>query len=82
MSTEGIKTTVRERYGKAALQVVTGAKPGCCGGSCGESTEDPITSNLYTSAQTAALPAEAVLGFPRNGPYDERAADEIISDLK
>ena len=62
MSTEHLKTTVRERYGKAALQVAAGARTGCCGGgSCGASTEDPITSNLYSEAQTAALPAEAVL---------------------
>ncbi len=61
MSTEDIKTTVRERYGKAALQVVTGTKSGCCGGSCGTATDDPITSNLYTDAETATLPKEAVL---------------------
>ena len=61
MSTPDIKATVRERYGKAALQVTRGAKSGCCGGSCGVSTEDPITSNLYTDAETATLPAEAVL---------------------
>ena len=61
MSDHDIKATVRERYGKAALQVVTGAKSGCCGGSCGTSTNDPITSDLYTDAQTATLPAEAVL---------------------
>jgi arsenite methyltransferase len=62
MSTENLKATVRERYGKAALQVATGAKTGCCGGgSCGTSTDDPITSNLYSDAQTATLPAEAVL---------------------
>ena len=61
MSTQDIKTTVRERYGKAALQVASGTKTGCCGGSCGVSTEDPITSNLYAEAETATLPAEAVL---------------------
>ena len=32
MSTENLKATVRERYGKAALQVATGVKTGCCGG--------------------------------------------------
>ena len=61
MSTQDIKTTVRERYGQAALQVKTGAKSGCCGGSCGTSGEDPITSNLYSATETAVLPAEAVL---------------------
>jgi arsenite methyltransferase len=61
MSTPDIKATVRERYGKAALQVTTGARSGCCGGSCGVSAEDPITSNLYSEAETATIPAEAVL---------------------
>jgi arsenite methyltransferase len=61
MSTDDIKSTVRARYGQAALRVATGTKSGCCGGSCGTSTDDPITSNLYTDAQTATLPAEAVL---------------------
>ena len=36
-------------------------RPSCCGGSCGGSADDPITSNLYTDAQTAILPADAVL---------------------
>ena len=59
--TGDIKDTVRERYGRAALQVVTGVKAGCCGGSCGDGADDPITSNLYTEAQTSTLPADAVL---------------------
>ena len=62
MSAEDIKSTVRDRYGKAALRAATGTRTGCCGGgSCGTSADDPITSNLYTEAQTATLPAEAVL---------------------
>lgn len=61
MSTQDIRTTVRDRYGKAALEVASGAKAGCCGGSCGSSGENPITSNLYSEAETAVLPVEAVL---------------------
>jgi SAM-dependent methyltransferase len=62
MNTDDIKATVRERYGQAALRVATGAKTGCCGGgSCGSSADDPITSRLYSDAETAALPADAVL---------------------
>jgi arsenite methyltransferase len=61
MSIPDIKTTVRERYGQAALQVKSGAKSGCCGGSCGSAGDDPITSHLYSAAETAVLPAEAVL---------------------
>ncbi|MGH7499938.1 MAG: arsenite methyltransferase, partial [Gemmatimonadales bacterium] len=61
MSPEDLKTTVRDRYGEAALRVSSGAKSSCCGGSCGSGADDPITSNLYSDAQTAVLPREAVL---------------------
>src|SRR5438093_1130015 len=61
MSAADIKTTVRERYGQAALNVTSGTKSSCCGGSCGTSAEDPITSSLYTAAETATIPSEAVL---------------------
>ena len=84
MSTEDIKTTVRERYGMAALQVVTGTKAGCCGGSCGGSTDDPITSNLYTADETATLPAEAVLaslGCGNPTALAELHEGEVVLDL-
>jgi arsenite methyltransferase len=84
MSDHDIKATVRERSGKAALQVVTGAKSGCCGGSCGTSTNDPITSDLYTDAQTAALPAEAVLaslGCGNPTALAELHEGEVVLDL-
>jgi arsenite methyltransferase len=62
MSTEHVKATVRERYGQAARAVTTGAKTSCCSTSCcGGAAEDPITSNLYTQAETAMLPEKAVL---------------------
>jgi arsenite methyltransferase len=54
-----LKEVVQQRYAEAATRARAGA-PGCgCGtGSCGP---DPITSNLYDAAQTAAIPADAVL---------------------
>jgi SAM-dependent methyltransferase len=62
MSTQDIKATVRDRYGRAALQVAAGARTSCCGGgSCGTAADDPITSHLYSDAETAVLPPEAVL---------------------
>ena len=84
MSTEDIKTTVRERYGQAALRVTTGAQSSCCGGSCGTSAEDPITSNLYTADQTACLPAEAVLaslGCGNPTALAELHEGEVVLDL-
>jgi SAM-dependent methyltransferase len=56
-----IKQAVKERYGKAALQV-TGGGASCCGGSSsGTGCCDPITSNLYDKKQTGELPETAVL---------------------
>src|SRR6476660_1169682 len=85
MSTEDMKATVRDRYGRAALQVATGAKTSCCGGnSCGTSGDDPITSNLYTDAQTAVLPAEAVLaslGCGNPTALAELREGEVVLDL-
>ena len=52
---------VRERYGEAANRARSGqaATCGCGTSACGD--RDPITSNLYDSAQAAAVPPEAVL---------------------
>jgi SAM-dependent methyltransferase len=62
MSAGEVKATVRERYGQAAREVSEGAKTSCCSSTCcGGSAEDPITSNLYTPAETATLPETAVL---------------------
>jgi SAM-dependent methyltransferase len=84
MSTSDLKATVRERYGQAALHVSTGAKTGCCGGSCGGSSDDPITSNLYSTAETATLPAEAVLaslGCGNPTALAELNQGEVVLDL-
>ena len=61
-----LKSTVKEKYGQAALRVSEGATAApCCGssGCCGATTEawDPITSDLYDEKQKAGIPVEAVL---------------------
>ena len=57
----GVKETVREKYGEAALRVKTGGSA-CCGSAPSSlCCEDPITSNLYDSSQTSQIPEEAVL---------------------
>jgi arsenite methyltransferase len=67
MSTDSnLQTTVREKYGQAALRVTEGnTAAGCCGSSacCCATTEawDPITSDLYDEKQKAGIPAEALL---------------------
>jgi SAM-dependent methyltransferase len=81
---DDIKATVREWYGQAALRVTSGAKSSCCGGSCGTSTEEPITSNLYSAEQTAVLPKEAVLaslGCGNPTALAELHEGEVVLDL-
>jgi SAM-dependent methyltransferase len=56
MSANNIQDAVREKYGNIARSAGT---TGCCGpSSCG--CGDPITSQLYSDAETEGLPAEAV----------------------
>jgi SAM-dependent methyltransferase len=56
MASTQVQDAVREKYGAIARSV---GNSGCCGpSSCG--CGDPITSNLYSDAETAGLPGEAV----------------------
>jgi SAM-dependent methyltransferase len=79
---DAIKEAVQQKYGEAALQARSGAKPGCgCGTSCGT---DPITSNLYDETQAAAIPAEALLaslGCGNPTALAELKVGEIVLDL-
>ena len=58
MADQDIKQIVKDKYGKAALRVTTGGSS-CCGSSPSRGECDPITSNLYSTTETAGLPAEA-----------------------
>jgi arsenite methyltransferase len=55
-----IQQAVKAKYGAIATAVSDAApSPGCCGPTpCGGG--DPITSNLYSDAETSGLPADAV----------------------
>ena len=55
-----IQQAVREKYGEIAASVAkASSNPGCCGPTaCG--CGDPISSNLYSDAETSDLPADAV----------------------
>ena len=56
MSDTPLQDAIREKYGEIARTVGT---TGCCGPTpCG--CDDPITANLYSSAETADLPNDAV----------------------
>jgi arsenite methyltransferase len=79
---DAIREAVQQKYGEAALQARSGAKAGCgCGTSCGT---DPITSNLYDEAQSAGIPAEALLaslGCGNPTALAELKPGEVVLDL-
>lgn len=61
MNQGNVREIVKEKYGQAALRVNKGGSS-CCGATAASGLGcDPITSNLYDSAQTGILPEEAVL---------------------
>jgi arsenite methyltransferase len=60
MTDVDVKEIVRDKYSQAALRV-GGQGGACCGGAAAPKRTSPITANLYGSAETAELPAEAVL---------------------
>lgn len=81
MSTQDIRTLVKEKYGQAAVQVIQGGRA-TCGNTC--SGKDPITSDLYQPDETGALPAEAVaasLGCGNPTALAQLNAGETVLDL-
>jgi SAM-dependent methyltransferase len=77
-----IKQKVKERYGKAALEVIAGGT-GCCG-PADSSCCDTVTSDLYAADETASLPAEAVqasLGCGNPTALAQLKPGEVVLDL-
>jgi arsenite methyltransferase len=60
MTEPNIRDAVKEKYGNAALPAASGGSS-CCGAAPATNCCDPITSNLYDSAQSGQVPAEALL---------------------
>jgi arsenite methyltransferase len=89
VSDSAVRSTVKEKYGQAALRVTEGATAApCCGSSacCGATTEawDPITSDLYDEKQKAGIPVEAVLASLGCGNPTALAAlkpGDVVLDL-
>src|SRR5512138_3360419 len=82
MSDESIKDVVKQKYGQAALRVVS-CGTSCCSTSAAGSC-DPITSNLYAQGETADLPAEALaasLGCGNPTALAELKPGETVLDL-
>ncbi len=75
-----IKATVREQYGKRALNVVASG----CGCGCGGGSADPISSELYESNELAGIPEAAVLaslGCGNPTALAELQPGEVVLDL-
>jgi arsenite methyltransferase len=86
---DSLKSQVQEKYGRAAAAVRDGAAAASCRGpstsgcGCGCGS-DPITSNLYDSAETAALPPAALrasLGCGNPTALAELRSGEVVLDL-
>ncbi len=81
-----IKEVVKEKYGEAAMRVISGSGSACCGSSPSSKSQcaDPITSDLYDEAQKGALPETAVLaslGCGNPTALAELKPGEIVLDL-
>jgi arsenite methyltransferase len=85
MSTADLKDVVREKYGQAALRAREGSASGCCGAAAApECGCDPITSNLYDSAQQGEVPETALrasLGCGNPTFLAELRPGETVLDL-
>jgi SAM-dependent methyltransferase len=79
-----VREIVQAKYGEAALRAARGQQATCgCGTSscCGP---DPITADLYDTAETAGLPIEAVLaslGCGNPTALAELKPGEVVLDL-
>jgi arsenite methyltransferase len=79
-----IKDVVKEKYGDAALRVLSGGSS-CCSTNSGCGTgADPITSGLYDEAQVVQVPEEALkasLGCGNPTALTTLNAGEVVLDL-
>jgi arsenite methyltransferase len=83
MSTTEVRAAVREKYGQAALDA-RAAKSSCCGPAASCGSADPITSNLYDTSESDAVPEEAVrasLGCGNPTALADLKSGETVLDL-
>jgi SAM-dependent methyltransferase len=82
-----VRAIVREKYGEAARSVSRGKTGTCCGpgsSSCGPSTKDAITRDLYSDQEAAELPEAAVrasLGCGNPTALATLRPGEVVLDL-
>jgi arsenite methyltransferase len=85
MEKTDIKDVVREKYARAALSVTAASQASCCSRAPGDGRRsDPITGDLYETAQTEQLPDTAVLaslGCGNPTALAQLKTGEIVLDL-
>jgi arsenite methyltransferase len=86
MSSENIKSIVREKYGAAAQRAASGQSSACCGSSPASAIDrcDPITANLYGEGEAGSVPEAALrasLGCGNPTALANLAPGEIVLDL-
>jgi len=81
---DAIKDTVREKYGQAALRVLAGKGLTCCGTAAAGECCDPVTTDLYSTADKRLLPETAVLaslGCGNPTALAELEPGDVVLDL-
>jgi len=90
ITNESLRAEVRARYGAAAQAVTDGGDASCCGSSCCGDAEtlgvdvNVITADLYSEAEQAGIPVEAVLASLGCGNPTALAAlheGDVVLDL-
>ena len=89
MEKDQIRDTVKQKYGKVALNVITGKEgqaeaSSCCSPVLDPAKLDPIISNIYSDRETDGLPAEALaasLGCGNPTALAELRPGEVVLDL-
>ena len=79
-----IQAAVRAKYDSVAQAVASGKSGASALGCCGDSCADPITSDLYSEAETLGLPKDAILaslGCGNPTALAELLPGEVVLDL-
>ena len=79
-----VKKIVKEKYGDAALRVISGEGSACCSSSSSCSPSDLVTADLYDSKEKSKLPEKAVrasLGCGNPTALADLKPGETVLDL-
>jgi arsenite methyltransferase len=79
-----VKDLVKDKYGEAALRVISSTGSPCCSSPPSQSAVDRITADLYSSDQKGELPEKAVqasLGCGNPTALAQLKPGEIVLDL-